>query len=88
MCFVSWYSSGTENATKPIASASSACFSPIATGCGATRAARQPGKVITGALAGSSPAADASLAPRQQSLTRRGGDKERIVLKGGEILII
>lgn len=31
MCFVSWYSSGTENATKPNAIASSACFSPIAT---------------------------------------------------------
>ena len=41
MCFVSWYSSGTENATKPNAIASSACFSPIATE-GAVRQARQP----------------------------------------------
>ena len=40
MCFVSWYSSGTENATKPNAIASSACFSPIATE-GAVRQARQ-----------------------------------------------
>ena len=40
MCFVSWYSSGTENATKPNAIASSACFSPIATE-GAVRHARQ-----------------------------------------------
>ena len=40
MCFVSWYSSGTENATKPNAIASSACFSPIAME-GAVRHARR-----------------------------------------------
>ena len=41
MCFVSWYSSGTENATKPNAIASSACFSPIATEDAVRRAAGQ-----------------------------------------------